>query len=201
VLGAALTGCGEEDDTAGRAGGTNRAPTISGAPLTSVLTANAYEFDPAASDEDGDVLTFRIMGRPSWATFATATGRLTGTPTAADLGTYSNIVISVTDGAADATLAPFSVTVVATATGSATLSWTPPTQNADGSLLANLGGYRIYWGTAQGNFANSVTVNNPGLTSYVVDQLTPATWYFATTAVNSAGLESGRSNIVSKTVL
>ena len=208
ALGAALAGCSDEEETATAegsspppAGVANRAPTISGTPQASVSIANAYQFDPAARDADGDVLTFRIAGRPRWATFSTATGRLSGIPAAADVGTYSNILISVTDGAADATLAAFAVTVVATASGSAMLSWAPPTQNTDGSPLGDLAGYRIYWGTVQGNLTNSVMLNNPGLTSYVVPELTPATWYFATTAVNSAGAESGLSNIVSKAVL
>jgi hypothetical protein len=59
----------------------------------------------------------------------------------------------------------------------------------------------VYWGTSQNNLSNVVTLNNPGLSSYVVDQLTPATWYFALTALNSAGSESSQSNIASKQVL
>ena len=113
---------------------------------------------------------------------------------------YPNIVISVSDGTAQVALAAFSISVVATATGSALLSWNPPTQNADGSALTDLAGYRVYWGLTQNNLASSVTLGNPGLTSYVIDQLTPATWYFATTALNSQGVESGLSNIASKVV-
>jgi hypothetical protein len=81
------------------------------------------------------------------------------------------------------------------------LSWTPPTQNTDGTALTNLAGYRVYWGTSQGNYTNSTTISNPGLSSYVVEQLTPATWYFALTAVNAAGAESSYSNVASKQVL
>ena len=43
------------------------------------------------------------------------------------------------------------------------MTWTPPTQNTDGSPLNNLAGYRVYWGTQQGNYSNSVTIANPGL--------------------------------------
>jgi len=89
---------------------------------------------------------------------------------------------------------------VAVATGSVTLSWTPPTQNTDGSPLTNLAGYKIYWGTNQNNLANFATVNNPGLATYVVTSLTPATWYFQTTALNSQGAESSPSNVASKTL-
>jgi hypothetical protein len=109
-------------------------------------------------------------------------------------------VIRVTDGQATVALATFSIAVVATSTGSATLSWTPPAQNTDGSTLTNLAGYRVYWSRVQGNFPNSVTLDNPGLTSYVVDQLTPGPWYFVVTALNDRGAESPYSNVASKMV-
>lgn len=179
----------------------NQTPTISGTPPPTVMHGNAYSFTPSASDADGDTLTFSVANLPDWASFDPSTGRLSGTPSAADVGTYANIAISVDDGSANATLAAFSIEVVGVAMGSATLTWDPPTQNTDGSLLTNLVGYKIHWGTTQGNYTNSVLVENPGLSSYVVDQLTPATWYFAVTAVNSAGLESDYSNVFSKQVL
>ncbi len=37
------------------------------------------------------------------------------------------------------------------------------------------------------------TVANPGPARYVVDNLSPATWYFAVTAYDVGGLESDRS--------
>jgi hypothetical protein len=207
----ALAGCGgdEAESTTAAApsptppppGGGNRAPTISGSPLTSVLQGVAYAFQPSAADADGNALTFSIANRPSWATFNTGTGRLSGTPSASAVGTYANITISVTDGTASTSLGSFTIQVVGTATGSATLSWSPPTQNSDGSPLTNLAGYRVYWGTSQGNYPNSVLLNNAGLTSYMVEQLTPATWYFAMTAVNTNGAESQVSNMASKQVL
>ena len=181
-------------------GGSNSAPQITGTPITSVLQGTAYLFAPSATDADGNTLTFNVANLPPWATFNSGTGRLTGTPTAANVGAYNNIVISVSDGSASASLAAFNIKVVGTATGSATLSWTPPTQNTDGSALNNLAGYKVYWGTSQGNYSNSVTIANPGLATYVVSQLTPAQWHFAVTAYSATGFESGYSNSVSKTI-
>jgi len=178
----------------------NRAPVISGTPNTSVLAGSQYSFTPTASDADGNALTFSVTNLPSWATFSSTTGRLSGTPTSADVRTYSGIVIRVSDGQATTSLAAFGVTVVAVATGSATLSWTPPTRNTDGSALTNLAGYRIYWGRSQGSYTSSATLNSAGLTSYVIDQLTPGTWYFVATALNSQGVESSFSNAANKTI-
>jgi hypothetical protein len=179
----------------------NRPPTISGTPATSVMQGTSYSFTPTASDADGDTLTFSIANKPAWAAFNTATGRLQGTPGAGDVGTTSGIVISVSDGkAAPVALSAFSVTVQAVATGSATLTWTPPTQNTDGSPLTDLAGYKIYWGTSQGSYSNSVTLNNPGLASYVVTNLVSGTYYFVATAINSQGVESSYSAPASKTI-
>jgi hypothetical protein len=81
---------------------------------------------------------------------------------------------------------------VATAKGSTTLSWTPPTMNEDGTPL-DLTGYRIYWGLAADNLTDSVTLG-PGLTRYVVEQLKPARYYFVATALSKDG-ESEPSNV------
>ena len=164
------------------------------------MQGTPYSFQPTASDADGDPLTFSISNAPSWATFSTATGRLQGTPTAGNVGTFSNIVIRVNDGKTTASLPAFSITVVAVTNGSATLTWTPPTTNTNGSALTNLTGYRVYWGPAVGNYTQSVSVNNPGLSTYVVESLVPGTYYFAVAAVNSLGGESAKSSVASKTI-
>jgi hypothetical protein len=164
------------------------------------VQGTAYSFQPTASDPDGNTLTFSIQNAPSWTTFNTTTGRLQGTPTAGNVGTFGNIVIRVSDGTTTTSLAAFSISVVAFSTGSATLSWMPPTQNTDGTPLTNLAGYRVYWGPAVGNYTSSVTLNTAGLTSYVVSNLAPGTYYFAVSALNSGGLESALSNSALKTI-
>ncbi len=196
----AACGGGGGDDTAAAQQNPpgNQAPTISGTPASQVLQGNQYSFTPTASDPESNTLTFSIQGMPSWATFTASTGRLQGTPGAADVRTYSNIQISVTDGTTTVNLTGFSITVVGTATGQASLSWQPPTTNTDGSNLT-LTGYTVYWGTSHGNYTNSVQVNNGGLSSYVVTPLTPGTWYFVITARSVTG-ESAYSNEAQKTL-
>ena len=204
----ALAGCGGGDEGAASAEppppppAENRAPTISGAPSTTSLNAGTeYDFQPTASDADGDALTFSVQNKPAWATFNTSSGRLRGTPDAADVGTFAGVVIAVSDSIASAALPAFSITVTDVANGSATLSWTPPTQNTDGSPLTNLAGYRIDYGTNSSSLSQTVQIANPGVTSYVVENLSPATWYFAVKAYNSSGVESSLSNLASKAIL
>lgn len=177
----------------------NRPPTISGRPATTVVQGNLYSFTPTASDPDGDDLTFKITNPPRWANFDEKTGRLSGTPGPNDVGTYSNIRISVTDGQAEVSLAAFSITVQGGANGTATLSWTAPTQRTDGSPLTNLAGFNIYWGTSQSSLSSKASVG-AGTTTYVVENLGAGTWYFAVTAFDSDNVESERSNLASKTI-
>jgi hypothetical protein len=182
---------------------TNSAPTITGTPGTSATVGTAYSFTPTAKDANGDALTFSITNKPSWAAFSTSTGKLSGTPTAA--GTYSSIVIAVSDGKVTTKLAAFSIVVSTasssgTGTGAASLSWTPPTRNTDGSSLTNLAGYRISYGTSASSLSKTITVTNPGLSSYVVESLTAGTWYFSIKAYTSTGTESAASTVVSKSV-
>lgn len=178
-------------------GGGNTAPKISGTPSTSLNANSAYSFQPTASDANGDSLTFSIANKPSWATFSSTTGKLSGTPGVADVGTYSNIVVSVSDGKVAASLPAFGIAVNQLSLGAVTLSWTPPTQNTDGTALSNLAGYRVVYGTSPTVLNQTVQVN-AGVSSVVVDNLAPATYYFAVRAFTSSGTESANSNVASK---
>lgn len=86
-------------------------PTISGTPSTTIQVGNAFTFTPTASDPNGDTLTFSIVNTPTWATFNTATGQLSGTPAEVDVGVTNGVEISVSDGTNTAVLTPFSITV------------------------------------------------------------------------------------------
>jgi Putative Ig domain len=184
----------------GGSGAPSGVPTISGQPATAITAASAYSFKPTAADSDGDTLTFAIQNKPSWATFNATTGVLSGVPAAADVGTYANILISVSDGRSTAALPAFTITVNQISTGTATVSWAVPTTNSDGTPLTNLAGYRIYYGTSAGALNQVITVSGTSLMTYVVSNLGSGTWYFAVTDYTSAGVESSYSNIVSKAI-
>ncbi|KAF7771211.1 hypothetical protein PCIT_a4271 [Pseudoalteromonas citrea] len=89
----------------------NDAPIISGSPALSVLQDEPYSFTPQASDEDSTSLSFTIVGQPQWSTFNNTTGILSGTPSREDVGEYSGITISVSDGQLTASLQSFDLTV------------------------------------------------------------------------------------------
>jgi uncharacterized protein YecT (DUF1311 family) len=187
--------------TVSTSGSTNKPPVISGTPSTSVKAGSAYAFTPTASDPEGKTLAFSITNKPAWATFSTTTGKLSGTPSSSQTGTYSNITIKVSDGSLTATLPAFAIVVSSTTTtGSATLSWTPPTRNTDGSTLTNLAGYRILYGNSPGSLNKTVQIANPGTARYVVENLAAGTWYFSVRAYSTTGAESTASNTASKSI-
>ncbi len=105
----------------------NRSPTITGSPATAVTVGNSYGFSPVGSDPDGNSLRYSIQNQPSWASFSTSTGRLSGRPAAGNVGTSARITISVTDGTATVSLPSFTIQVVAAANRPPTISGNPLT--------------------------------------------------------------------------
>ncbi len=78
----------------------------------------------------------------------------------------------------------------------AALSWAP-------SPSADTVGYRVYYGTTRGNYlqARGAGVNAGSATQYTASGLnTGQTYYFAVTAYDAAGNESGFSSEVSKLI-
>lgn len=206
LISLALGGCltsGEQAIESGQqevVGNTNSPPVISGSASLELTAGESYSFTPTVVDADGDPLSFTISQLPSWASFNSSTGQISGTPQAGHVGTYSGITITVSDGQAQDTLEPFAITVQAISLGSVSLSWTAPTQNEDGSVLEDLDGYKIYWGSEAGSYPNSVTINNESVTTYVVENLSPGSYEFVATSFNASGVESRYSNPAIKVV-
>jgi hypothetical protein len=115
-------------------------------------------------------------------TFAVALSSASG----AALGSPSAGVITITgDGAA---------------TGSATLSWAPPTENTNGTKLTDLTGYYINYGTSASSLTHEIKITSATATSYEITNLTKGTWYFTVNAYTSEGMESAASPMASKTI-
>lgn len=83
----------------------------------------------------------------------------------------------------------------------ATLEWTVPTTQTDGQMLADLAGYRIHYGKSASTLDKTIEVRNPTVSSYVIEGLSPGTYYFAVTAFTSRNHESERSNAGRKRII
>jgi hypothetical protein len=205
-----LAACGQSSPVSGSStaaastqpASTTATLTLTGSPATSVNAGSAYTFQPSVSGTSGAV-TFSITGTPAWATFNTATGELTGTPTSADVSTSGAITITASDGGTTASIGPFTIAVNTAAglppTGTATLTWVAPTHNTDGTPITGLAGIRIYYGTNAGALTQTIDVPGPTTTSFIIERLAAGTYYFAVAAYTAAGTESALSNIASKT--
>lgn len=68
----------------------------------------------------------------------------------------------------------------------------------DANTETNLAGYKVYWGTTSRSYGPPVNAGNQ--TAYTVTGLLPGTYYFAVTAIDSEGNESGYSIEVSITL-
>jgi hypothetical protein len=80
-----------------------------------------------------------------------------------------------------------------------TLRWRAPTQNEDGTPLNDLAGYVIYWGTTSRDYIDYEPINSVTTTEWEVTA-PPGSYYFAMTAVDADGNESGYSNEVFKVI-
>jgi hypothetical protein len=146
-----------------------------------------------------------VSNRPAWAQFSSTTGALTGTPTKGSGATDANIVISVSDASKSAALPPFSIAVAPAATspvvlGAASVSWTQPVQNADGSPLTDLVGYVIRYGTNTGSLNTRISVRSRSSTNAEIANLSPGKWYFEVASVSVLNMESRFSSIIGVTI-
>ncbi len=100
--------------------------TIAGTPPSTVAAGSTYSFTPTVTGANGRTLSFAIVQKPSWATFSSSTGKLSGTPTSANVGSYKDIEIGVNNGAASAISKTFSIQVAASGSTTPPATPTPP---------------------------------------------------------------------------
>jgi hypothetical protein len=173
---------------------------ISGTPPTSAEVSKFYSFTPTVMASAGSRLTYSIANKPAWADFSTSKGTLTGTPTKANVGKDSNITITVSNGETKASLQPFAISVAPLVLGSATLSWEKPTKNTNGTPLTNLVGYVVRYGLSSAVLGSSMAINSASTTEATIENLGAGTWYFEVASLNSAGVQSEFTTVVSKKI-
>jgi hypothetical protein len=182
--------------------GQSTSVALSGAPNTTATAGTDYLYQPSLTAGSGDV-TFSITGLPTWATFDSNTGVLTGTPATSDEGKTGAITITASNGSSTASVGPFTIQVNAppvTATATVSLAWNAPTENTDGTPITGLAGFHIYYGTTAGALSTTVNVSSPTTTTYVLNGLAHGTYYFSVVAYNTSGEDSESSNTATTTI-
>ena len=85
---------------------------------------------------------------------------------------------------------------------SATLAWVAPVARADASplSLAEIGGYRVYYGMIEGDYPNRIDIADGSADQVTLTDLPPGTYYFVVTTYDMGGRESEYSSEVVKTI-
>lgn len=82
----------------------------------------------------------------------------------------------------------------------ATLRWTLPTTNTDGTPYTDASQLEVVYGTSATALTQSALIANPATTTWTSPTLAPGTWHFAVRAVNARGLKSENSNVMAKVI-
>lgn len=85
---------------------------------------------------------------------------------------------------------------------SARLAWDAPLTRVNGDSIAmgELNGYEIVYGRSAGDLTNKIVISSASQTSHTIENLSQGDWYFAVRAVDTDGLVSSLSPIVSKSI-
>ena len=159
--------------------------------ISVTLTANPKSVASNATSS----LTWRGVG----VTSCTASGGWSGTRAISGTATVGPIAADTTYSLACSGSGNNAVAMTTVAIREAVLNWARPTKNVDGSTLTNLSGYKIYYGTASRKYTQTVAVSGAATLQKTV-ALSPGTWYFSVTAVDTTGAESAYSAEVSKSI-
>ena len=75
----------------------NTPPAFNTPPATEAAADRSYRYAASASDADGDTLTYQLTAAPEFLSIDPASGLITGTPTAGDVGTH-RLELTAADG-------------------------------------------------------------------------------------------------------
>jgi len=176
--------------------------SVPGAPTAVTATggdASAVVSWTAPGNGGSAITRYTVTASPGGATASVGGGTTSATVSGLVNGTSYTFTVYATNAIGNGpSSAPSAAVTPAPATVSATVTWSAPTLNTDGSALTDLSGFRIYYGTSASSLTQSVDVAGSTATSQLITGLTSgATYYFDVIALTSASTQSAPSNEVS----
>ncbi|MGF2733683.1 fibronectin type III domain-containing protein [Marinobacter sp. DUT-1] len=88
------------------------------------------------------------------------------------------------------------------ATGTARLSWVAPATrvNGEGLAMGELDSYIISYGQDASDLSKTIEINDASTMEYTINDLGAGEWFFSIQVVDTDGLISAPSDVVSKTI-
>lgn len=85
-----------------------------------------------------------------------------------------------------------------TTTAEINLSWVAPAEREDNSSisLSEIAGYQVFYGSSQGQYSNSVIINDGTAVGYTFTDLPSGTYYIVVTTIDTEGRESQFSPVL-----
>ena len=181
-----------------------RLAAIAAIATTCVLLAGCPSNGSTPATSTNKIASISTAGAPSTTASTTSTAPTTSTSTTTAPTTSKSTTTTPTTSKSTTTTPTTSTSTTSKSnpspTLSVTLSWTAPALNTNGTILNDLMGYHIHYGTSASALTQTVAVYGAATTTGVVANLTAGTYYFAVSAYTSAGTESAPSATVSKTI-
>lgn len=119
-----------------------------------------------------------------------------GQPAIQDLMAGVTLNDRITVRSADGTTYDINITIVGVdevgVPGDIHISWVAPSQRQDNSALSlsEIAGYKIYYGSAQGQYSSSIVINDGSTVDYNLQNLNPGAYYIVITTIDTFGRES-----------
>ena len=113
-----------------------------------------------------------------------------------------NLIVSSLDGTSHSVSITISGADETNTPADISLSWVAPVEYEDNApiSLSEIAGYKIYYGSAQGLYPDSVTINDGSAVEYTFQNFAAGTYYFVITTIDTADRESGYSTEVILTI-
>src|SRR5579863_1196535 len=167
--------------------------SISGAPPTTATVGSAYAFTPSVSNPNKLSLFFRLWHAPSWLSLNASTGRISGTPTAANVGSSAKVELCVSDSSTSTCLPGFTLKVVASGTSgsnpSVNLTASPTTVKSGASSMLTWSATNAKSCTASGGWTGTMATSGSKSTGAL-----SATKTYALTCSGATGTTSASIN-------
>jgi len=89
-----------------------------------------------------------------------------------------------------------------TGVGQIALSWLAPSEREDGTpiSMAEIAGYRVYYGTSQGEYTGKIDVADSNSMQATLSSLAAGVYYIAVTVIDMNGLESAFSEEITRAI-